>query len=120
MTTSIYEIAHVLEFVRQKISGHSWRWKSIVTQTGGSKSLKMTEDGKTVFPFRYLFNCPNCGNTVYRNLLFVSSVFYISCKSAVDKPEIWNRSAVDLKKNPEIGGSLKHGGYLELKTMPSL
>lgn len=116
---SLHELAHALDFVRNGTAGHSWSWKRIVREIGGEDSVRMPEDGKTTFPFRYRLNCPTCGNEVYRNQLFGSKVFCIVCKAPPDMPEKWNKSAVSLN-NPETAGSTRRGGYYELLIGPTL
>lgn len=117
---SMHELAHALDFVRNRTSGHSWSWKRIVREIGGSDETRMREDGKTVFPFRYLVKCPTCGNEVYRVTLFAGPVFCLSCKAPPGMPGAWNRSAVDMGKKPDAAGSTKRGGYVEVMIGPSL
>ena len=60
--TILHEIAHALDWVRNRNGGHGTSWKIICNELGVTPSSTVKRGSIVSVKGNYIYECPNCGN----------------------------------------------------------
>lgn len=81
--TILHEIAHALNWIRYKRSGHDYTWKRICIEIGANpKRVSKSEEVITMPKGKFIYVCSNCGRrTYYHKLLKRQRACGVCCKA---------------------------------------